>query len=353
MKSVPVKNIYYLLSYAWDKLDEAELTSAGVEDYEEMANLLGKVLANGCHYLFKRGLYRSYQETEAEIPGIRGKLLLQESVGALSFQNRRAWCQFDELTYNVLLNQILKSTVSRLLRMDRIDKVLYLDLKEIYQRLYGIDKIPLQRSSFQMVRIHRNNSFYGFLIQVCRLLFESTALNESNGRYQFRDFSRDHYQLARLFESFVFNFYERSQRRFKVHAPNFKWPFAPQNEDHSRLLPRMQTDIVLEDDERIIVIDTKFYSSTLAKREDYGSTSFKSENLYQLFAYMQHIPNEKGKRVDGILLYPDVGDTLHATYEWKGQQLTFKTVDLEQDWRGIEDELRELIGVHETMNTSV
>lgn len=115
----------------------------------------------------------------------------------------------------------------------------------------------------------------------------------------------------------------------------------------------MNTDIVLEDEERIIIIDTKFYSSTLAKREDYDSISFKSENLYQLFAYMQHIPNEKGKQVDGILLYPDVGDTLHATYEWNYQQITFKTVDLGQDWRGIEDEIRELVGVGETATIAI
>tara|TARA_R100001143_G_C3361001_1_gene135698 strand:- start:2294 stop:3349 length:1056 start_codon:yes stop_codon:yes gene_type:complete len=343
LKQIPIKNIYYLLSYAWNKLDEAELTSTGIDDFEEVVNLLGKVLANGCSYLFKRGLYRNYHSIENRIPGIRGRLLIDQSLNDLSFQNKRAWCQFDELSHNTLHNQILKSTIRILLRMDEIDSSLHGDLKEVYSRFSDVETIRLQIQHFNKVRIHRNNAFYGFLIQICRLIFESSALDEKSNNYQFRDFTRDHSKLAKLFEAFVFNFYQKKQRRFKVNRPQFKWPFISDNEEHNKLLPGMQTDIVLEDQERIIVIDTKFYSQTFAIRKDYDSISFKSPNLYQIFAYMQHIPNPGNKKIEGVLLYPDVGDSVHATYKWEGQDLTFKTVDLDKEWRNIETELLDLI----------
>lgn len=335
MSRIPIRNIYYLLSYAWDKLDEADLADAGVDDYEEVANLLGKVLVNGCRYLFKRGLYRSYQEKQEEITGIRGKLLLNESVNGLSFQNKKAWCQFDELSHNVLPNQIMKSTVGRLLRTDQIEDDLHEELKEAYSRFSDVEEVNLQLYHFLKVQIHRNNAFYGFLIQVCRLIFESSSLDESGKRYQFRDFTRDHSKLARLFEAFVFNFYRREQNHFKVKSPNFRWPYTSEVEEYNRLLPSMNTDIVLEDEKRIIIIDTKFYSSTLARRSDFDSVSFKSPNLYQIFAYMQHIPNPENKAVEGMLLYPNVGDSIHATYTWQDQLLTFKTVDLNGEWREI------------------
>ena len=349
MKQVPVQNIYYLLSYAWDKLDEASLTKAGIDDFEEVANLLGKVLVNGCSYLFKRGLYRNYQQKDEEIPGIRGKLLMDESLKGLSFENKKAWCQYDELSRNVLPNRILKSTVRRLLQMPVLEEGLHQELKEIYYRFSEVEEIPLQGHHFTQVQIHRNNAFYGFLIQICQLLFESSALDESGQQYQFRDFTRDHQKLARLFEAFVFNFYQREQDRYKVKSPSFPWPFESEVEEHNDLMPSMFTDIVLEDDERIIIIDTKFYSKTMARREDIGSISFKSPNMYQIFAYMQHIPNPKNKRIEGMLLYPDVGDSIHATYEWKDQVLTFKTVDLNQEWRKIEEELFDLVDLVEDM----
>jgi len=343
LKQVPIKNIYYLLSYAWDKLDEAELTSAGIDDFEEVVNLLGKVLANGCSYLFKRGLYRNYQLFENEIPGIRGRLLIDQSLNDLSFQNKKAWCSYDELSHNILYNQILKSTIGILLKVDEVEKSLHGDLKKVYSRFSDVEVIRLQMHHFYKVRIHRNNAFYGFLIQICRLIFESSALDETGENYQFRDFSRDHSKLARLFEAFVFSFYQREQKRFKVKSPNFSWPFKSDIEEDNEMIPGMQTDIVLEDDERIIIIDTKFYSQTLSTRRDYDSISFKSPNLYQIFAYMQHIPNPANKKVEGILLYPDVGDTIHATYKWNDQVLTFKTVDLNKQWREIENDLLNLI----------
>lgn len=351
MKQVPVQNIYYLLSYAWDKLDEAELTKAGIDDFEEVANLLGKVLANGCSNLFKRGLYRNYRQKEEEIPGIRGKLLIDKSLGSLSFQNKKAWCQYDELSRNVLPNRILKSTVLRLLQMSEVENGLHRELKEIYYRFSDVEEIRLQGHHFTQVQIHRNNAFYGFLIQICQLIFESSALDESGQRYQFRDFTRDHQKLARLFEAFVFNFYRREQDRYKVKSPSFPWLFKSEVKEHNDLMPSMYTDIVLKDDERIIIIDTKFYSKTMARREDIGSISFKSPNMYQIFAYMQHIPNPKNKKIEGMLLYPDVGDSIHATYTWKDQVLTFKTVNLDQEWQKIEDKLLDLMGLLKNVAT--
>lgn len=345
MKQVPVQNIYYLLSYAWNKLDEAELTKAGIDDFEDISNLLAKMLVSGCSYLFKRGLYRNYRQKQAEISGIQGKVLMNESLRSLSFQNKKAWCRYDELSHNILPNRILKSTVRRLLQMDEIESSLHQDLKEIYYRFSNIEEIRLQRHHFTQVPIHRNNAFYGFLIQICLLIFESSSLDESGEKYQFQDFTRDHQKLARLFEAFVFNFYQREQDRYSIKSPGFTWPFESTVEEHNELLPSMFTDIVLEDEQRIIIIDTKFYSKTMARREDVGSISFKSPNLYQIFAYMQHIPNEKNKKVEGILLYPDVGNSIHANYLWEDQKLIFKTVDLDQNWQEIEKELFELVNI--------
>ena len=343
MRQVPVENIYYLLSYAWDKLDEAELIGVNPDDFEDVANLLGKVLANGCTRLFKMGLYRNYHEIAEEIPGIRGRLMIDASLQSLSFQNKKAWCRHDELDHNVLPNKILKATVLRLLRTEGVESDLHDELKVIYERFSGVDTIQLQRGNFTQVRIHRNNAFYGFLIQVCRLIFESTAMHEKGERYQFRDFTRNHQKLAALFEAFVYNFYEKEQSQYSLSRPAINWPFHSEVPEHNTLLPQMFTDIVLQDEHRIIIIDTKYYSETFARRAEFDSVKFKSPNLYQIYAYMQHIPNPEGKQVDGMLLYPDVGDSLHANYTWDDQRLIIKTVKLDQEWKGIERELLEIV----------
>jgi 5-methylcytosine-specific restriction enzyme subunit McrC len=225
VSQIPIQNIYYLLSYAWNRLDEADLVDVGDEEFDDVANLLGKVLASGCSYLFKKGIYRNYHEVEEEISGVRGRLMIGKSVKDLSFQNKRAWCRYDELTHNVLPNQILKATILRLLQMEEIDEDLHEELKVIHSRFSDIRDINLQLHHFNKVHIHRNNAFYRFLLQVCQLIFESSALQEEGEQYQFRDFSRDDSKMRLLFQAFVKNFYIKEQDRFDVYSPKINWSF--------------------------------------------------------------------------------------------------------------------------------
>ena len=57
---IPIKNIYYLLSYAWNRLEESELVDVSAEDESDLLNLLGRVLLNGTKTLLKRGIDRQY-----------------------------------------------------------------------------------------------------------------------------------------------------------------------------------------------------------------------------------------------------------------------------------------------------
>ena len=63
---VPIQNIYYLLCYAWDKLEERDLVDVSMSDYTQLADLFAKVLINGTTYLFKKGLDRDYIDIEED-----------------------------------------------------------------------------------------------------------------------------------------------------------------------------------------------------------------------------------------------------------------------------------------------
>ncbi len=40
--SIPIENIYYLLCYAWNKLDEKDRVAVSAEDYTKLLDLLAK-----------------------------------------------------------------------------------------------------------------------------------------------------------------------------------------------------------------------------------------------------------------------------------------------------------------------
>ena len=55
IKNIPIENIYYLLCYAWDKLEEKDIVSVNKLDSKNILDLLSRVLINGMNYLIKRG----------------------------------------------------------------------------------------------------------------------------------------------------------------------------------------------------------------------------------------------------------------------------------------------------------
>ena len=57
---IPILNIYYLLCYAWNKLEESGLVDVKTEDSTTLLDLFARVLISGTTHILKRGLDRGY-----------------------------------------------------------------------------------------------------------------------------------------------------------------------------------------------------------------------------------------------------------------------------------------------------
>lgn len=111
--SIPIHNIYYLLVYAWDTLDEADLVNVQASDHTSLIDLFAQVLNNGVEHLIRRGLDRNYVSQNEDLAGVRGRIQIAESLKRMTFPQARACCEFDEFSHNILHNQIIKSTSAR------------------------------------------------------------------------------------------------------------------------------------------------------------------------------------------------------------------------------------------------
>lgn len=340
---IPIQNIYFLLSYAWDMLDEAETVPVSQDDCRSLAELFARILDGGVTHLLKRGLDRGYVTEELYTRSLRGKLDISETIKRNLLLKSQAHCVVDSLSYQVTHNQIIKTTLRNVVRCEELDRNLRNRLLRLYRRLHEVGEIDLSPKVFGGVRLHRNNAFYGLLLQVCRLIYENLLINERTGNSQFRDFLRDERQMAAVFEKFVRNSYRREQRRFRVRSEQFSWQGVEAGDNDLQYLPKMKTDISLESDDRKIVIDTKYYGQTL--QTHFGGGSVHSGNLYQLFAYLKNLDHlgEQDRPIEGILLYPTVGSSLDLRYRIQGHPIRVVTVDLDQDWKTIRARLLGLL----------
>ncbi|WP_461330299.1 5-methylcytosine restriction system specificity protein McrC [Bradyrhizobium liaoningense] len=159
------------------------------------------------------------------------------SVRRFLFMQGRSFCIFDEISADTSANRILKATLKILLSAQDMDSGLRKRVHSTYRSLQGIQDIKLSRNAFRSVRVTSNSLFYRFLLDVCNLVFESLLVDEASGSARFKDFTRDDDKMARLFQSFLFNFIARECPQWAVRSENIRWLATSETE----LAPQIRT----------------------------------------------------------------------------------------------------------------
>ncbi len=341
--SIPIENIYFLLCYAWNKLDEKERIEVSIDDKTKLLDLFAKVLITATKLLLKRGIDRSYINHSEEISGIKGKIEISQTIKSNLLFKQKTICNYDDFSSNIITNQILVATINNLIRTKGLDKNLKIDLVKLQRMLSGIDLITIKAGHFKQVKLNRNNRFYGFVINVCQIIYESTFPSEEKGKYKFSDFTRDDKKMNQLFEAFIRNFYKIEQQKFKIVKKEIiKWKFEHSDTDNY-YLPQMETDITLENNNEKVIIDAKYYSETMSI--NYNKERIKSANLYQLFSYLlnQQDGSNKTENAKGILLYPTIEEDYNLNFKYKEHSIQIRTINLNSNWRNISNRLKEII----------
>jgi 5-methylcytosine-specific restriction enzyme subunit McrC len=337
--SIPIQNLYYLLCYAWNRFPEGRVIDISGIKGPDLPNLLAKVLIGGTQHLLRRGVDRGYLAFDEETGRLRGRLMFGETIRRALLLQARASCQYDDISHDVLHNQILKSTINLLAKASELDPALRHCLRILDRDLNDISLIRLSTAVFRRVQLYSNNAFYAFLMKVCALVHEAMIPEERSGTFRFRDILRDEAKMAAIFQNFVLNFYRLEQSEYQVKSEAISWQAIPLSNAAADLLPAMRTDVSLRSPTRTIIIDTKFYKDALQTYFD--RRSIRSAHLYQIFAYVKNLEHRIGVDADaeGILLYPTVDQELHLRYEMQGHIISVCTLDLMQDWRRVHSQL--------------
>lgn len=346
MSEIPVANIYYLLCYAWDVLEERE-TLADVDALEstELLALFGRVLTSGTHRLLRKGLDRGYLQRSEELAGVRGKMLLGPTLRGDLLQRGRAVCEWDELEYDTLPNRLIKSTLLQLHQADELKGAKHAgmqqSMRDLLRWLKPINTIKIRSELFRRVQLHRNNKMYSFLLHVCEFIHENWLPSEAGTR-RFRDFVRE--ELPKLFEKFVLNFYRHHlPRDWSANSSVFKWHMEFANPDAVDLVPELRTDVSIRGPGRAIILDTKFYADAL-RGGYFGSATLPPSNLQQLYTYCSQRAVEPGwENAEGVLLYPKTTREFSADFISRGHRMRAMTLDLTAPWQRIESDLLAIV----------
>ena len=323
-----------MLSYAFYNLNEDNYNRIQTEEFENTADLFSEILAIGVAKQIKQGLVKDYIDVSETTSSIRGKIEITESINSQSFLKKQLTCTYDEFSVNCSLNQILKSAMNLLLKSD-ISSKNKKKLKKLLMYFSEVDLIDLKSINWK-IRFDRNNQNYRMLIGVCYLTVKGLLQTTQKGDVKLMRFLDDQ-RMSRLYEKFILNYYKKEHPQISASASQIKWQL---DDDEDWLLPRMQSDIMLEYDNKVLIIDAKYYKNTL--QSYYDVNTLHSGNLYQVFTYVKNKQVENlDKEVSGMLLYAKTDEEVlpNNEYMMSGNRIAVMTLDLNQDFNQIKNQL--------------
>ena len=327
-----------MLAYAFSVLNKPEYRFLSAEDFDNATELCAAILERGVSLQLKRGLGQEYVSRTEARSSLRGKIEVTESLKSQAILRRQLVCSYDEFSVDTTMNRIIKATVALLVRSD-ISKARKKSLKKLMVFFAAVREIDLHTVDWNM-RYDRNNRTYRMLMAVCWLVVKGQLHTRYDGTTRMMDFFTEQC-MSRLYEKFILEYYRREHPQLRASASFIEWAL---DDDASEGLPTMRSDITLSARGRVLIIDAKYYTSTMQRNFD--RRTVHSGNLYQIFAYVknkQAALERSGESVEvsGMLLYAATDEEVQPDFNYRmsGNRISATTLDLDRPFEEIRAQL--------------
>jgi 5-methylcytosine-specific restriction enzyme subunit McrC len=286
---VPVENLFHLLDPAapLPAVPDSAAVEPGTEALDFLAGRLACLLAERA----AAGLHRAYAERAAEGPFLQGRLDVPAQLREPTGRKDRIHSCYEEFTADVPCNQVPRATAELVLHSPLVGDGVRAALRQSLHGFAGVSSVPLGPESFQVAQPDRLTESYRPLLDLCRLLADSLAPQESAGAVPCPAFLLD---MERVFERYVTAgvvqaFQDRPGCTVAVQPLHLANEPAPGQPD---IL--LRPDVLVDRGGRRLVVDAKWKRLT---------RSLVTPDVYQVLAYAAAL----GGR-EAVLVYPGKRD---------------------------------------------
>ncbi|RYG37908.1 5-methylcytosine-specific restriction endonuclease system specificity protein McrC [bacterium] len=311
---------------------------------EDLPDLVARILADRVQLRIRRNLSRGYVAKAETLTRVRGRIdWFRSEREQLLWQGKIA-CRFQDLTVDTSRNRYVRNALHTVAHYVR-DVDLAHECRQLAASLERLgvsatpDRTPLPPSD----RLGRHDSGDAEMLAAARLAMDLAMPTEVEGSRRLLAPEKDVVWLRRLYENAVGGFY-----RHRLASPwrvlpgrNLHWPIETASEGLASILPKMITDITLEEgDARRIVIDTKF--TRLLTGSQFGVERLRSHYIYQIYAYVRALEgtgDPMAAGTSGVLLHPAISTNISEEVVIHGHRLRFWTVDLNAEPKAIQARL--------------
>ena len=338
--------------------DKKIVEKAKVEDDpENLPSLVGEILSHQVKTRLRRNLSSGYVGRKEILNRIRGRIDLLHTERHQLLKRGKIACRFDELTVNTVRNRYVRAALKKIAQeIERLGKrpELARQCRLLAATLghLGVTGDRPSESEMATDRFGRHDKGDRPMVSAAKLAFDLALPTETRGQ-RYLPLADRNQNIPKLFERAVGGFYKvvlSGEGGWNVQTgKTLDWQTHNPSDGIEKILPRMQTDIVLEkkDSDERIVIDTKF--TAIVTKGHYRDKTLRSGYLYQIYAYLRsQAGNKDDSRADtakGLLLHPSVDEEFDESVEIQGHRIRFATVNLAADAKEIRKQLLRAVGV--------
>lgn len=264
-------------------------------DHLSLLEIFIKMFLDEVAILTKQGLKAAYTSTEANERFYKGKLVASQNIKHNLMNKERFFIRYDEFSINRPENRLIKSTLRFLLKTARDSRNRQSALR-LLAFFEGAEYSASVDADFSKCIIDRSMNHYNKVLSWCRVFLcgnSFTAFAGSKVAFALL------FPMEKVFESFV-------AAKFRKHLKNGINIRVQDNRyslfDRPTKAFNLRPDIVLDDGNKTVVMDTKWKLLSETKR-NYG---ISQSDMYQGYAYSKKYDAKKI-----ILLYPQV-ESMHG-----------------------------------------
>lgn len=279
---VPVANTLYMLSVAYEQADPFLLAEADTGTLEGVLPVIARYFVGQVEDLISKGLLRGYQEQEANLSSIRGRISIVEDIRQNHLLRHRVHCRFSELVWDIPENRVIRQVVRCLMGMG-LDSGLRQMLGALDDILMDVEPGDMTVADIDRFLYHRMNSHYRQLHRLCRMILNLISPTEQGAGTSTPSFLMD---MNRLFERYVAVSLQTSARGRLDVLDQYRTSL-----DVAGKVPIRPDLVIVDRGSYIRIIDCKY------KR--LGEGEHRQADLYQMIAYCTALNVGQG-----MLIYP-------------------------------------------------
>lgn len=282
LPKVPLRNLLWMLSDVHGISFESLLDQVEINRFDEIIEIVADAFSQMVERRIDHGLYRNYVEEEANLPNVRGRIMVAQDVHHNAILRHRTFCRYTTYSWDLPENQVIRH-VAHLLSGWGLSRKLTGRLLALDQQLDEISRIRFRAQDVDQFAYNRQSEDYHPIHRLCQFFLEGASLSEEEGNIAFDGFLIN---MNTLFEKLITKALRERMPRSLLLEDQMRTTL-----DHSNAV-HMRPDLVISENHRpAIVADCKYKMLTTGEH--------RHHDLYQLLAYCTAL-----RVANVVLVYP-------------------------------------------------